>query len=163
MTSQSLLEGKKVLLADDEPDVLETLTDLLSMCSLSTASDFETAETLLNTEPFDIAILDIMGINGYQLLDIAKEKGVTAVMLTAHAFSVEDTVKSFKKGAAYYIPKENISEIVSYLEEVLEAKQKGKNSFVSWLVRLGPLYNSRFGEDWQEEDKDFWERFKYYV
>jgi len=163
MTSQTLLEGKRVLLADDEPDVLETLEELLSMCKITKASDFEKAKELLETEPFDIAVLDIMGINGYELLEISKERNVIAVMLTAHAFSVKDTVESFKKGAAHYIPKEEITKIVNYLEEVLEAKQKGKSSWLNWLVRLGPLYKRHFGEDWQEEDKEFWERFKYYV
>jgi len=40
----------------------------------------------LQTRPFDIAILDIMGVDGYGLLRVAKERGVVAVMLTAHAF-----------------------------------------------------------------------------
>ena len=32
MKDSNLLEGKKILIVDDEPDVLETLEDLLSMC-----------------------------------------------------------------------------------------------------------------------------------
>ncbi len=42
---------------------------------------------LLDYEHFDMAILDIMGVEGFELLEIAREKEVIAVMLTAHALS----------------------------------------------------------------------------
>ena len=41
---QKILEGKRILIVDDEPDVLETLLELLDMCNIDTAPDFETAE-----------------------------------------------------------------------------------------------------------------------
>ena len=61
MENNSLLEGKSVLIVDDEPDVLDTLEDLLSMCSVVKASGFDAAKTLLATRSFDLAVLDIMG------------------------------------------------------------------------------------------------------
>ena len=124
----NLLENKKVLIVGDEPDVLETLEELLSECDVVKASSFEEAKDLLETEYFDMAILDIMGVDGYKLLEIANEKKVMAVMLTAHAFSPEDTVKSFKEGAAYYVPKEKMPEITTYLNDILEAKEEGKST-----------------------------------
>ena len=105
---KSLLKGKKVLIVDDEPDVLDTLEELLSDCDLKKASTFEEAKALLEKEPFDIAVLDIMGVNGYKLLDIAKEKKVVPVMLTAHALSPENIVKSYREGAASYLPKDEM-------------------------------------------------------
>jgi DNA-binding response OmpR family regulator len=45
------------------------------MCHVAKAATFEEAQKLLETEYFDIAILDIMGVDGYKLLDIAKKKG----------------------------------------------------------------------------------------
>ena len=39
-----LLEGKAILIVDDEPDVLEALGELLDMCVIDYAGDFETAE-----------------------------------------------------------------------------------------------------------------------
>jgi len=84
---ESVLEGKKVLIADDEPDVLETLEELLSMCEVVKASTFEEAEKQLESRYFDFAILDIMGIDGYKLLEIAAGKNITVVMLTAHALT----------------------------------------------------------------------------
>jgi DNA-binding NtrC family response regulator len=160
---KDLLAGKKVLIADDEPDVLETLEEILSMCEVVKATTFERAKELLETQHFDLAVLDIMGIDGYGLLKIAKDKKILAVMLTAHALSVEETVKSYKKGAASYVPKEEIEKIPLVLNDVLEAREKGKPSWWRWLVRLGPYYDRRFGPAWQERDKEFWEKFKYRV
>ena len=157
------LEGKKILIVDDEADVLQTLGEILAMCQVSEASTFEDARKLLESEHFDIAILDIMGVDGYKLLEIANQKKVIAVMLTAHALSVKDTVKSFKKGAASYVPKEEMSNIPTFLNDILEAQDKGKSLMWRWLDRLASYYDKRFGPDWKEEDKEFWEKFKYWI
>jgi len=160
--STNWLKYKRILIVDDEPDILELLQELLSMCDVVKASSFEAAKDLLEVQYFDLAILDIMGVDGYQLLDIAKKKEVPAVMLTAHALSPEDTAKSFKGGAAYFVPKEKMSEIVTYLNDILEAREQGKGFWPRWFDRFGAYYNERFGPDWQKKDKDFWEELKYY-
>ncbi|MBW1937129.1 MAG: response regulator, partial [Deltaproteobacteria bacterium] len=154
---------KKVLIVDDEPDVLEELGELLSMCEVAKASTFEEAKKMLETRPFDIAILDIMGVDGYKLLEIANQKKVIAVMLTAHALSPENIVKSFKGGAASYLPKEKMGDIVLFLNEILEAKQKSKHFWWRWLERWASFYDEKFGPGWQDKDKDFWEKFNYYL
>jgi DNA-binding response OmpR family regulator len=98
MDNKNILEGKKLLIVDDEQDVMETLKDLLDMCRIDTAADFQTAEKLLNQNKYDVAVLDIMGVKGYDLLEIANKKGVPALMLTAHALSPEDFGKSISGG-----------------------------------------------------------------
>ena len=90
MSDSKLLDGKKVLVVDDEPDILEALEELLDMCEVVTASTFEQAKQLLESQDFHIAILDIMGVDGYGLLDIANKRDIPAVMLTAHAFNAEN-------------------------------------------------------------------------
>jgi hypothetical protein len=65
-------------------------------------------------------------------------------MLTANALSVEDTFKSFKKGAASYVPKDEMVNITTFLEDILEAKEKGKHSWWRWFERLGSYYEKRF-------------------
>jgi DNA-binding NtrC family response regulator len=162
MEKQNLLEGKRILIVDDEPDILDTLVDLLDMCDTDTALSFEEAQKKLNTGHYDIAILDIMGVDGYRLLDISTEKKITAVMLTAHALSPQDTIKSHKKGAAYYLPKEEMSNIEKHLNDVLEAQAKGKNTWIRWFDRFASIYERKFGPDWQEHDKDYWDKFKNY-
>ncbi|MCJ7596257.1 MAG: response regulator [Desulfobacterales bacterium] len=159
MEERTLLEGKRILIVDDEPDVLETLQELLPMCDVEKASTAEEAQKLLETKFFDIAILDIMGVDGYRLLEIAKKQKIVAVMLTAHALSVENTLKSYKKGAASYIPKDEMPRITTFLNDILEAKQKGQNFWWRWLDRLGAYYEKKFGPEWKEKDEDFWRRF----
>ena len=155
---ESLLENKKILIVDDEPDVLETLLELLSMCELVEASTYEEARRQLETERFDMAILDIMGVDGYALLEIANSKKTPVVMLTAHALSVQDTVKSFKNGAASYVPKEKMTDIATFLNDILEARENGKSHTWRWLDRLGSYYDKKFGSDWKKHDKEFWEK-----
>ncbi|MGD2126120.1 MAG: response regulator, partial [Desulfobacteraceae bacterium] len=87
MPERRLLDGKKIFIVDDEPDVLEVLEELLKMCHVAKASNFEKAEEILESQDFDMAILDIMGVDGYGLLEIANRKKIPAVMLTAHAFN----------------------------------------------------------------------------
>jgi CheY-like chemotaxis protein len=159
MSERTFINYKRVLIVDDEPDVLETLEDLLPMCDVVKASSFEEARELLETQHFDIAILDIMGVDGYRLLDIAKKREVITVMLTAHALSPEDLAKSYKRGADSYVPKEEIINIVTFLNDVLEAGEQGKHPWSRWLDRLGSYFDKKFGPAWKDEEKDLWDKF----
>jgi DNA-binding NtrC family response regulator len=161
MTQDNMLEGKKVLIVDDEPDVLATLDELLSMCEITKASNFAEAKDLLETRGFHAAILDIMGVDGYGLLEIARKKGIPAVMLTAHAFTPDNLVKSIKEGAASYIPKEEMARIADFLVDVLNAKAAKKDPWEAWRRKLPTSYfERRWGAAWQDADKDFWAQFK---
>jgi len=161
MSEGSLLDGKKILAVDDEPDILEALEELLSMCDVTKATTFEKAKELLESRDFDIAILDIMGVDGYGLLDIATRRNITAVMLTAHAFTPDNLVKSIKEGAASYLPKEELTNITTFLNDVLEAKEEGKDPWEPWQERLPTSYfEKRWGAAWQDSDKEFWEKFR---
>ncbi|UCF94072.1 MAG: response regulator [Desulfobacterales bacterium] len=162
MPAKDLLKGKRILLVDDEPDILDTLEDLLPMCEVAKASTHPAAKELLETQSFDMAILDIMGVAGYDLLEIANHKKVTAVMLTAHALTPENIVKSYKGGAASYLTKEEMVNITTFLRDILEAQAKGQNPWERWLNRMGAFCEKTFGARWQEKDKDFWEKFPFY-
>ena len=136
---------------------------MLPMCNLEKAPSFNEAKELIEKQDFDLAILDIMGVDGYKLLEIASQKKVMAVMLTAHALSPENAVKSFKEGAASYLPKEEMGNIRTFLNDVLEAKEKGKHFWWRWLQRLDPYFEKKFGPGWKDKDKEFWEKFEYLV
>lgn len=161
MARKKLLSGKRILIVDDEPDVLETLEELLDSTQIVKVDNYKDAKQLLETKRFDIAILDIMGVDGYELLQIATEKKITAVMLTAHALSPEHTARSHKGGAALYVPKDKIVDIATYLEDVLEAEQEGKSTWWRWIDRFADYYDEKFEKDWQFRDKDFWRGFPY--
>jgi DNA-binding NtrC family response regulator len=159
MTGDSLLKGKRVLLVDDEPDILETLEHLLPMCKVEKAGSFERARELMESEPFDVAVLDIMGVDGYTLLDLAKKNGIIPVMLTANALSVEDTIRSYKAGAASYLPKDQMINIERFLLDILEAREKGEHPWDRWMDRMGAYYEKKFGPDWKNPDQNFWRKF----
>jgi len=147
MTDTKILAGKKLLIVDDEPDVLDTLKELLDTCQIDTATDFESAQKLLDQNKYDAAVLDIMGVKGYELLDIANQKGVPALMLTAHALSPDNFAKSIMAGAKAYIPKEKMTDIAVYLADFLQAQVNPKKPF-KWFYRLKAFYESQFGKDW---------------
>ena len=160
METKRLLQGRKVLIVDDEPDILDTLTELLSVSMIDRASTFEEAKTLLETDYYDVVVLDIMGVKGFELLQIAKQKDIPALMLTAHALNKESLKKSAEEGASYYVPKDEISNIAVFVADVLEAREKGKNPWVRWFERLGAFFdeNKRFsGPNWREQHKKFWD------
>ena len=129
MKSIEMLRGKMVLIVDDEPDVLGTLEEILDMCVIDTAVDFARAKELLSKKTYDAAILDIMGVQGYDLLEITTKKDIPTVMLTAHALSPDNFIKSIKKGALAYIPKDKISETAIFLEDILRAHKRGVKRF----------------------------------
>ena len=157
----NLLNGKKILVVDDERDVLTVLEELLDMCTVVKATSFEEAKNHLQSRAFDVAVLDIMGVDGYKLLEMAIQHDVPALMLTAHAFTPDDLVKSIKEGAASYIPKEEITKIAEYLEDILEARKKGTNPWEPWHEKLPPSYfERRWGAAWKDNDKEFWDTFR---
>jgi DNA-binding NtrC family response regulator len=157
MNPEDILRGKLVLIVDDEEDILETLIELLEMCKIDTASSYEEAKELLENNFYHIAVLDIMGVKGYELLEIANKKGIPAVMLTAHAISKEDLKKSVQKGASFYAPKDEINRIDLFLTDVLEAKEKKRNVWAKWYERLSGFCDRRFGRNWRDQDPEFWD------
>ncbi|MGB5746373.1 MAG: response regulator, partial [Desulfobacterales bacterium] len=65
MSENSPLKDKVILTVDDEPDVLESVAELLDMCQVVKKSTYEDAVDFLKTNSLDLAILDIMGVNGF--------------------------------------------------------------------------------------------------
>ena len=158
MDPQKMILGKKVLIVDDEKDVLDALTELLDMCKVDTASSFDEAKGLLERDDYDVVILDIMGVKGFDLLEIAKKRGIPALMLTAHALTEESLKKSAEEGAAYFVPKDEMREIVTFVADVIEAKEKNKNPWVRWFQRLGITFDRIGGPNWREREKQFWDK-----
>jgi len=162
MKEKNRLEGKQILIVDDEPDVLDVLEELLTMCKVKKASSFDEARDLILDQSFDMAILDIMGVDGYKLLEMCRERKIIAVMLTANALNPDNIIKSYKEGAASYIPKDKITDITTFLNDILEGRERGRHFWWRWLERVTESYcEKKFGPDWQKKDEAFWEKFKY--
>ena len=144
---------------DDEPDVLETLEEQLDGFDgliFDKATDYDTGYELIRSWTYDLVILDIMGVRGFDLLNASVSLGFPTVMLTAHALSVEALRSSIKMGARAYLPKEKMFEIVSFLEDVLTLENRP--GWHRLFDRLGGFFNATFGPDWQKDEKDFWKK-----
>ena len=157
MKSENLLKGKVILVVDDEQDILETVEEALDMCMVYKAKDYDTAITYLVSYTFDIVILDIMGVDGFELLKSSVERGFSSVMLTAHALTPDALKKSIKLGAVSFLPKDKLPELASFLEDVV--LEGGKPVWKKLFDRLGSFFNKRFGPDWRTKDK-FFEEFE---
>jgi CheY-like chemotaxis protein len=153
MARQSPLRDKVVLVVDDEPDVLETVADELDMCIVHKANDYSTGLQYLQSYTYDVVILDIMGVNGFELLKTSVERGFPSVMLTAHALTPDAVKKSIKLGALSFLPKERMPDLKEFLEDVVLGV--GKPLWIKFFDKMGTYFNKRFGPDWKEKDKFF--------
>ena len=54
------------------------------------------------------------------------------------------------------------TEVALVLSELLEAKEKGKNTWTRWYDRMGSFFEKRFGKEWKKSDQEFWEKFPFY-
>jgi CheY-like chemotaxis protein len=157
VSSESPLKDKVILAVDDEPDILQTIEEMLDMCLVNKAADYNTAVQHLLGYTYDIVILDIMGVNGFELLKTSVSRGFPTVMLTAHALTQEALKKSIKLGAVSFVPKDKMSELRTHLEDVVLGE--GKPVWQKLFDRLGSYFDKHFGPDWKEKDK-FFEEFE---
>ncbi len=100
----------KVLVIDDEPNILKTISVSLSSYGYMPETFSNAAEALerLANVHFDLAFVDLkmLPMNGIEVLEQLKKKSpdTTVVMMTAHG-SIETAVEAIKKGAYDYITK----------------------------------------------------------
>jgi CheY-like chemotaxis protein len=161
MSSESLLKDKVILVVDDEPDVVETVSQVLEGSLVHKATDFNTGLQYLVSFTYDIVILDIMGVNGFELLKKSVARGFPTVMLTAHALTPEALKKSIKLGAVSFLPKERMASLPEFLEDVVLGG--GRPVWQKLFDKLGAFFNKRFGPGWRERDlffKEFQEELK---
>jgi len=150
-----ILEEKRILVVDDEPDVLETVAGILSSSKVVTSKNFDEALALIAPGAFDLVILDIMGVNGFALLDACREKKLPAAMLTAHAINVESLNLSVKLGAVSFLPKEELHRLPELVAEILEGIEKGQTHWQKLFVRLETFFEERLGIHWEDEKSKF--------
>jgi DNA-binding response OmpR family regulator len=115
---------KKILIIDDDPDILDALDLTFSSSGFDTqaSTEGEDVPTLVHTFKPDAIILDIMlsGIDGRNIARQLKSKDSTKqipiVMISAHNHSAQS---SFDAGADAFLAKPfDIDEIVKKVEEL---------------------------------------------
>jgi DNA-binding response OmpR family regulator len=149
----NLLLGARILVVDDEVDVCDMVADLLPEARVDAARTYDGARALFAANRYDVAILDIMGVRGYDLL---REFGdaTPCIMLTAHALGPRDLERSAGGGAALYLPKDEIASLPEFIEKVrktalLSAAPRGpKHPLWAWLFRRID-FPRLFGADWR--------------
>jgi DNA-binding NtrC family response regulator len=101
----------RILAVDDEPDMLTLIKMIIEGYSdhlvTTTNNPMEVAE-LLTMESFDLIITDLKmpGIDGMELLELAKKHDKDALILMVTAFgSLESAEEAVAKGAFDYISK----------------------------------------------------------
>jgi two-component system, NtrC family, response regulator AlgB len=116
----------RVLLVDDEPNILKTMKICLESIGLEVTSLSRSDEALkvANQEQFDIAFLDLkmQPLDGLQLLAEIKKifPDIIVVIVTAHG-SVDTAVQAIKQGAYDYLQKPfDFQELQHFAEKVFE-------------------------------------------
>lgn len=119
--------AKKVLVVDDEPTILLTLSYALRAAGLEvvTASRLESAEAALERYAFDVVIADIrmsgiLGVDGLELLSYIKRRwpNTRVIIMTAYG-SEEVRQDAYARGASWYYDKPiDISDLIDRLKDL---------------------------------------------
>ena len=101
-----------ILLAEDERDMREVLCDYFTAKSggeltMISAPDGNTALHLIETQPFDLLLLDIMlpGTDGFALCRAAREQGDAPVLFVTAREDEQDKLHGYSLGADDYVVK----------------------------------------------------------
>jgi DNA-binding response OmpR family regulator len=124
----------KLLIVEDEPDMVETLRQSLRAESylVETATTFNEAMDKISGYDYDCILLDIMlpGGNGIQLLQHLKSMNRSDnVIIISAKDSVDDKILGLEKGADDYLTKPfHLAELTARIKSVLRRKsQEGKD------------------------------------
>ncbi|MDH4164161.1 MAG: response regulator [Nitrospirota bacterium] len=118
---------KRILIVDDEPTILLTLSYALRATGveISTAGRLETAEDALKRHRFDAVIADIrmsgmLGVEGLEILSYIKRywPDTPVIIMTAHG-SEEVEQDTYARGAvAYYTKPVDIKVLMRKIQEL---------------------------------------------
>jgi DNA-binding NtrC family response regulator len=115
-----------VLLVDDEPNILKTISICFTSLDLEVTAFSDSSEAMqaISENKFDFAFLDLKmyPYNGLQLLEEIKKISpeTTVVIVTAHG-SIETAVEAIKKGAYdYFLKPFGFTELQHFIEKVYE-------------------------------------------
>jgi two-component system alkaline phosphatase synthesis response regulator PhoP len=134
---------KRLLIVEDEPGLVLTLTDRLGRegYSVESAQDGRSGFERALQEPFDLVLLDVMlpGQNGFDVLRDLRQHGIETpvIMLTARG-QVVDKVVGLKLGADDYLTKPfEMMELVARIEARLRRASTPKDTVDAEAYRFG--------------------------
>ena len=139
--AKDILKGRSILIVDDETDILDTVEEELSMCIVHKAKSKEAALELIAKNRYDIVILDIMGVDGFKILEHTVKNYIPTVMLTAHALTKDSLNKAAMLGATSFLPKDKMIDLETYLADVI--KNDGKPVWKKLFERMSTYFNEK--------------------
>ena len=119
---------KKILIVDDEKDIRFILDEILTEHNYSTITKgtISDAESFINNENFDLAILDVLldekSRDGLYLLNLIKKKNkdIPVIMMSGHA-NIQIAVNSVKDGAFEFLEKPfNQERLLNFIKRGIE-------------------------------------------
>ncbi len=123
-----MTEKAKILIVDDEVNLLKTLSDILTRngYAVAVAKNGPTALNLIGNSAFDVALLDVRmpHMDGIELLQRIKAQHpqTEVIIMTAYG-TIETAVRSVKLGAYAYILKPlDIDEVLLNLRRIIQTK-----------------------------------------
>ena len=118
----------KILLVDDEEEFVTTLAERLELRGIQAlvATDGETALDLIETDPPQIVILDVMmpGLGGLEVLKRIKAENphIPVILLTGRG-STKEGIEGMRLGAADYLMKPiNIEELIKKIQVSIKSQ-----------------------------------------
>ncbi len=123
----------RILIVEDEKPIARLIDWNLTDCGYACTQvhDGLAAADLIETEPFDLILLDVMlpGADGYELMDQIRPTGTPVIFITARA-GVSDRVRGLRAGADDYLVKPfEIVELIARVESVLRRTGKTEERY----------------------------------
>jgi DNA-binding NtrC family response regulator len=129
--------NEKILIIDNEPDILRTLDSILTKkgYQVRSTSESEQVISVLKSEHFDLVIMEIRmpGTDGLEVMRQIKKLGddLEIIVITGSA-SIENAVKALRHDGAFDFltkPLENVDQLINSVEKALQKhrlhKKKG--------------------------------------
>ncbi len=133
-----------ILLAEDERDMREVLCDYFTAKSggeltMISAPDGNTALHLIETQPFDLLLLDIMlpGTDGFALCRAAREQGDAPVLFVTAREDEQDKLYGYSQGADDYVVKPFSLAVLYAKAQALLRRSRGMTA--AEVLRAGAL------------------------
>jgi two-component system alkaline phosphatase synthesis response regulator PhoP len=138
--------SRRLLLVEDEPGLVMTLTDrlLAEGYEVDSAGDAVAGLAKATTGAFDIILLDVMlpGGSGFDVCRTLRQRGVQTplLMLTARG-QVVDRVVGLKLGADDYLVKPfEMAELLARIEALLRRGAAASSTTVGETYRFGEIF-----------------------